>query len=745
MKIIKVSLFAILVLLSITVRGQNQTLLVLDKNTGEPIPYVYVCVESLDKKVKSNNISDINGKVQVNIDKRSQIAISSVGYTTLIDTVSPDNNFKFYLVQSPLGLSEVVVTAQFTPQRIDKSIYKVNVISALQIEEKVAQNLQELLSTELNIRSTQDNILGSGLSIQGLSGENVKILIDGVPVIGRQNGIIDMSQINLSNVDHVEIVEGPMSVIYGSNALAGAINLITKENSNSSLIGRLNTYYETVGVYNADVNVSVRKNKNVFSLNGGRNFFGGFSLDTSRRSLLWKPREQYNAGASYQLNNQNLKLRLEGNLFSEELRSPGDLSPDFNYEKAFDEYHFTRRYEVKSDGKWQRSKENGSFNYLVAYSSYQKIKRTYLKDLVDLTKLLSADPDAHDTAAIDAVLLRGYYSSKPGQKINYQAGYDINMEMGTGKRMNGDKSIYDYAAFLSMRYDPLSNLSIQPGLRAIYNTRYNAPLVWSLNMKWDPVNRLQLRASAGQGFRSPSLKELYLDFRDSNHNVLGNDDLKSEKSFNLNSSATYLLEFVKSAITFDAKTYYNRIKNKIDLLFDPIDPTGARYMNIPGNNFVTKGASMDIQYRLHPRFTLNMGVNLNGKSKLDNLSEFTWSDSFVSNFNYKNLKYKFNLSLYYKYTGIYKDYRGEFDLNNQLGSIKEEYMKDYSMMDLTLSRPFFKNSVNIATGVKNLFDVTSVYSLGGGSSIHGSDSSTGSSVGWGRTFFFKVSYLFNKY
>ena len=72
-------------------------------------------------------------------------------------------------------------------------------------------------------------------------------------------------------------------------------------------------------------------------------------------------------------------------------------------------------------------------------------------------------------------------------------------------------------------------------------------------------------------------------------------------------------------------------------------------------------------------------------------------------------------------------------------------MKDYSMMDLTLSRPFFKNSVNIATGVKNLFDVTSVYSLGGGSSIHGSDSSTGSSVGWGRTLFFKVSYLFNKY
>jgi outer membrane receptor for ferrienterochelin and colicins len=168
-------------------------------------------------------------------------------------------------------------------------------------------------------------------------------------------------------------------------------------------------------------------------------------------------------------------------------------------------------------------------------------------------------------------------------------------------------------------------------------------------------------------------------------------------------------------------------------------------MNIPGNNFVTKGASMDIQYRLHPRFTLSNGFTVNGRSRLDNMSKFSWANSFVSGFNYKNLKYKFNLSLYYKYTGIYKDYRGEFDLNNQIGEIKEEYMSDYSIMDLTLSRPFFNNTLNIATGVKNIFDVTNVFAIGGGSSVHGSGSSTESSVGWGRTFFIRLSYLFNKY
>jgi outer membrane receptor for ferrienterochelin and colicins len=745
MKIIKIFLLIFLVIPPFHVKGQESILRVVDKNTGDPVPFAYICLESLDKKVKVNYMADNKGSVPVNINKPSQIAVSSVGYTTLIDTINPAASFTFYLVQSPLGLSEVVVTGQYTPQRADRSIYKVNVISNRQLEEKAAQNLRELLSTELNIRSTQDNFLGSGLSIQGLSGENVKILIDGVPVIGRQNGIIDMSQINLSNVDHVEIVEGPMSVIYGSNALAGAVNIITKENSKSKLLGRLNGYYETVGVYNADAAVSVRKGKNVISFNGGRNFFGGFNVDTSKRSLLWKPKEQYNAAAAYQYTGQDLKMKLEGDFFNEELRSPGDLSPDFSYEKAFDEYHFTRRYDVKSSATLKQPDKRGSFNFLAAWSVYRKIKRTYLKDLVTLNKVSAADPARHDTATINGVLLRGYYSNSSGSRLNYQAGYDINMEIGTGKRMNGEKSIYEYAAFLSTRYDPLINLSIQPGLRAIYNTRYKAPLVWSLSMKYDPVKNLQLRASAGQGFRSPSLKELYLDFRDSNHNVVGNEDLKSEKSVNVNGSATYLLEAVKSSFTFESKVYYNKMKNKIDLLYDPVDPTGARYMNIPGNNFVTKGGSFDISYRLHPRFKMNTGIIFSGKSKLYDPSGFTWSESLVTNFNYKNLKYKFNLSLYYKYTGIYKDYRGEFDLNNQIGSIREEYMNDYSLMDLTLSRPFFKNRVTIATGIKNMFDVTNVFSTGGGSSVHGSGNAAESSVGWGRTFFLKMSYMFNEY
>jgi len=724
--------------------SQSRKAVVIDRQTGEPVPYAYICLESLDKKIAVNRITDEKGSAQIEVKGKMQVAVSSVGYTTLLDTIDSGSGLRFILEPSASSLSEVVVTGQMTPQRADKSIYNVKVIPRLEIEERAVQNLQELLSTELSVRPTQDNMLGSGLSIQGLTGENVKILIDGVPVIGRQNGILDLSQINLSNIDHIEMIEGPMSVIYGSNALAGAVNLISKDNSRSKYTASANGYYESVGVYNFSGSASANMGRSMISYSGGRNFFAGYSPIDSGRYMLWKPKEQYNSDLLYQYNHGNVKLNAEAVLFSEQLRNNGNLLPDFNYEKAFDEYHFTRRYDLKSAGTVKTGENKGTINYTAAWSEYDKIKRTYLKNLVDLTKILASDPAMHDTSTIRSVVLRGWYSSRPSTTLTWQTGFDINLESGTGKRMDGGKEIDDYAAFISMKYNPAENLSIQPGLRAVYNTKYNAPLIMAVSFKWDPARKLNIRLSAGNGFRSPSLKELYLDFRDSNHNVTGNPDLQAERSFNLNGSADWATDIGKSNLSFELKSYYNRISNRIDLLYDPLDPTGAKYMNIPGNNFVTQGGSLKFQYKLHPRFRFEAGLSIEGKSKLLDFSSFYYTKNFISSFNYKNIKYKFNISMYLKHAGVYKDYRGEFTTDNTLSAVKEVRMDDYNLMDLTLSRPFFRERLNIATGVKNIFNVKNVYSVGGGSSVHGSDASGEASVGWGRTVFLQITYSLRK-
>ena len=134
------------------------------------------------------------------------------------------------------NLNEVVVTGNYKPTGIDKSVVPTRIISLSKLSPLAAQNVADVLKYQANLRIQQDNILGTGLTMQGISGENVKILINGVPVNGRQNGNIDLGQLNVNNVERIEIVEGPLSVQYGTNALAGTINIITKKKPGKMLI-----------------------------------------------------------------------------------------------------------------------------------------------------------------------------------------------------------------------------------------------------------------------------------------------------------------------------------------------------------------------------------------------------------------------------------------------------------------------------------------------------------------------------
>ena len=147
-------------------------------------------------------------------------------------------------------IPEVVVTGQLTDKSSEETVHKIRVITGKKLKSGLFKDLGQVLEKELNIRLSQDNILGSSISLQGMSGQNVKILIDDIPIIGRLNGNIDLSQISLNNIDRIEIVEGTLSTLYGTDALAGTINLIT--NKEPSFNRSFNTYYETVGKYNFD-------------------------------------------------------------------------------------------------------------------------------------------------------------------------------------------------------------------------------------------------------------------------------------------------------------------------------------------------------------------------------------------------------------------------------------------------------------------------------------------------------------
>ena len=102
-------------------------------------------------------------------------------------------------------LQELIVMGNYKAQGIDKCVIATRNLVIEKLASVGVQNVGDVLKYQPNIRLQQDNILGTGLSMQGISGENVKILMDGVPVIGRQGGNIDLSQLNVQNIERIDL------------------------------------------------------------------------------------------------------------------------------------------------------------------------------------------------------------------------------------------------------------------------------------------------------------------------------------------------------------------------------------------------------------------------------------------------------------------------------------------------------------------------------------------------------------
>jgi len=730
-----------------TVSQQTSRISLVDKLSGKPVAFAHILVESLGPadEIKNGYLTNEKGSVTIELKQTSKISATFVGYKNSIDTISPGESKKIFMEPTVYNVDEVVVTAQYRPETVDKSIYRIKVLNSQVIEQKAALNLNEMLAGELNIRTTNDNVLGSSLTMQGLEGEHVKYLIDGVPVIGRQNGNIDLNQINMQNVDHIETIQGPMSVVYGSNALAGVINIITKPSDRYQASVFADAYYETVGVYDFNFGGSYAKNKNSFSLNANRYFFDGYSppgSDTTRWKQ-WKPKLQWNADASYMYRSKKTILKLSGTYFYEKIQDKGNPLEAFNYDKAFDKYHLTNRYVVR--GEWnQNFNDNARLNVMSAYSYYSKIKNTYLKDLTTLDQILVAQDDAQDTTKFDNFLFRAEYNHiLKSDFFAYQIGVDLNHESAYGKRIKDSiQDIGDYAAFLSMNFTPTAVLNIQPGLRVIYNTNYSAPLVYSLNIKWNITEPLAMRVSAAKGFRAPSLKELYLNFDDVNHTIFGNPNLVAESSHNYNLAFNYSHQ--TAAIYnwgIEFALFYNNIQNKIELKQVSADQTYS-YVNV--DEFYTQGFELMFNNRIYPWLRLNLGYALTGRKQVDSditgNPYFIYSSDVTTQISYWWQLADINFSVFYKYNGAYPNLA-----ENDEGQTAVVTMDAYNSLDANLSRWFFKRTFNVQLGAKNIFNNTNVNTNGSGNT-GGAHSGGGASlpVNWGRTFFVRVQYNFSK-
>ncbi|MCX6271183.1 MAG: TonB-dependent receptor [Bacteroidetes bacterium] len=720
-----------LILLAVWTFGQQAYVKVIDQKSREPVGYAHVCFEGINSKIQKYYKTDMDGKAPNDIREKCRLAVSFIGFETYQDTIRPGQTKTVELKPTVTNMQEVVITAQYTPEKADKSIYKVNVINSRQIEQRGATNLGDVLKNETGLRVSDAGVLGTTISLQGLSGENVKFLVDGVPIIGRMDGILDLNQINMANVDHIEVVEGPMSVQYGSNAMAGVINIIMKENKASNLGINAETYWESF---------TLKKGRNTVEITAGRNFFQGYSLVDTSRVQTFKPRRQWMTNADYIYSLNSLKIKVSGNYFNELQWLKGPMDPVTL--KAFDSYPATTRYTGKLD-LTKRFNKKTNFSLLGAWSSYSYIKTTYYKDLTTLHEIRTTNPDANDTTNIYSWMLRSSVSRYDSTlKLGFQTGVDLNSETGTGKKiLDKRKEIGEYAAFVSLKYDPFPNFSVQPAIRGIRNTRYNAPLVYSLCLKWSPMKDLTVRPTYSKGFKSPSLKQLYLDFVDINHNVHGNPDLEAEYSDHYDINLNYTHEMGKYTLCYELGVFRNNVDNAIELARAG---NGLEYNYFNIGMISTQGFQFSTAFNAYPGLNIKLGMSETGiRYKLKNgtasLGKFSYSPDVSGEINYKYTKHDISLSLYYKYTGSTPEFR--FDDN----AISSGMMAEYNTMDITASKGFLGNRLKLTAGLKNLFDNTTIAFTGDSGGAHGSGSNGTSDIGWGRTFFIRLAYTFNKY
>jgi len=635
-------------------------------------------------------------------------------------------------------LERIVVTGQFRPQPADRSIFKIDVIDDADMQIKAANNLGELLRTQPGFQLRSDGILGDFIRIRGLTGEHVKILIDGMPVTGRVADRIDLSQLTLENVDHIEIIQGPMSVVYGSNALAGAINIITRDFADDVLFINAKSYYETPGTWNFSVNDAHRFASHTINLHAARNFFSGWGpVDTSRYKT-WKPKLQYLAGAGYMFSRGNLKINVNSDYLDEELRDPGALTLAHLYEKALDNYHFTKRWNNRLN-LIHSGNDDFLVNVQAGYSYYEKRKITYLNDLVNLRKNIAADENLHDTTVFKMMSARGFVSNIPGKKLEYQTGFDLNHETATGKRTGGNRSLSDFSMFSNFIIKPAENLSIQPGLRFMLHSDYKAPLIYGISIDYRPSG-FTFKASYARGFRAPSLKQLYLRFVDNNHEIHGNEDLQPETADNLSISADYVLFRDRHMIALEAGLFHNTIKDAVQLAISSLQPGWGKYFNVEQDKYKTKGFEAGIRYRYSPGVFLNAGVNSTGRLRLDNAEKFVWSTDYTASAGWNFAAGKIQLAVFYKYNDGYLEFAGNYNTEGNLEGIAQQTTSGYHMLDATLLRKIFGDHLSISTGIKNLLNVTRIRSIGT-INPHGSIDND-MSAAYGRVFFVNAVYNF---
>jgi len=688
-----------------TVQAQQGSLSGKVSSNGKPIVSATVVLKKSSSKIMTNKEGEYSFKGL--IDGQYEIVVTAVGYISHKESIVIAGDslrvVDVELKDKSDDLNEVVVTGTMKAVRKLDSPVPVEVYTPAFFQKNPTPNLFEAVGLINGVRPQLNcNICNTGdIHINGLEGAYTLILIDGMPIISSLSTVYGLSGIPNSLVDHIEVVKGPASSLYGSEAMGGVINVITKNAVKAPLLS-VDAFGTSWQEYNIDASFKFGGKK--FSSLLGVNYYNyqhpldkngdGFTDVTLQHRVSvfnkWNFTRKENREASFAAR------------FVNEDRWGGQTNWDKTFrgsDSIYGESVYTRRWEViglyqlpvKEKIMLQLSYNWHNQNSYYGFTPYMATQQVGFAQM--------------------------YWDKSLGKKHNLLLGatyrytwYDDNTPatLSADGLMNMPAKTPLPGIFIQDEWKFSDQQTLLLGYRYDHDQHHGNIHSPRLAYKFSPDQVNTFRASFGTGFRVVNLfTEDHAALTGAREVVIA-EELKPERSFNGNLNYVTKVTSDLGLLSLDFTGFYSYFTNKITGDFDQ-DPDKIIYANLNGHA-ISKGVSLNTEMTFNFPLKVLAGVTLsdvyqlndvtNGTQKVTQLHAPKWSGNYL-------LSYNFPKDFVVDFIGTYT---GPMRLPVQPNDYRPEYSPWFTIANIQLTKKF-NNGFELYGGVKNIFNFVPKYAL----------------------------------
>lgn len=669
-----------------------------------------------------------------------KMKITFAGYAEKIINITINEKqteikLKINLSEQTMQLDDVVITGTKTLKRKTNSPVIVNVIDSKILNNVQACNLSEGLKFQPGLRIETDcqTCNYTQLRMNGLGGGYSQILINGRPIFSPLTGLYGMEQLPANMIDRIEIVRGGGSSLYGSNAIGGTVNMITKIPKKNNF--EINYTYQNIKAQTDDNTISGNATLITENKNSGISLF----LNHRERGLYDNNKDNFSEiplikntsiGTNmFLLPTENQKLELNVSYINE-YRYGGEMITE---KPAY----LAKQSEERTHNVWMASADyqinfNNNNSSFISYIAWQNTDRKHYTGIIpDKTSdkyykhfenppYGTSDVSTYNIGSQINHKINNFFNHKNIITIGAEYIYDDVKDQIPAYEYLIDQTTKNYGIFFQSDWEIIKNLTLLSGIRLDkHNLLSKIVLSPRISLLYKHKKNTQFRISYGTGFRAPQAfdTDLHIAFAGGGvSRVALAENLKHEKSQSISSSINFDKPMNKTIAGFTIEGFYNHLYDAFFLQPIGKDEHGELFEKQNGNGAIVKGITIEIRTNYNRKIQLESGFT-SQKSYFNKPIEYIKGIEAIREFTRtpKNYGYailtitpnkQINIGINYIYTGKMKIPHFAGAPNQKYDEIisSDPFSELSSKIAYIIAIPKSKIKIEIYTGIKNILN-----------------------------------------